>query len=411
MARGVIVRPMTDRAFDIVVFGATGFTGRLVADYLAAHAPAKTKWALAGRNEKTLEGIRNELVAAKPQCAPSGVVVASVSDAPSLTAMARSTQVVLTTVGPYAEHGEPVVRACVDAGTDYVDITGEPEFVEKIIDTYDSEARQKKIRIVSCCGFDSIPHDLGALFTAQHLPADAPMSISGYVKSNGTFSGGTWQSAVRAMGNMRAFQKEQAARKKKRGANGQTRKVAASKAGIRYVRELHSWACPLPTIDPQIVLRSARDLDVYGPDFRYGHFARIKHVTTLVGGAVGVGVLFSLAQLPPTRALLLKVKKSGDGPSPEQRAKAFFNVTFIGEGGGRRVVTEVTGGDPGYTETSKMIAEAALTFALDRDKIPARYGVLTPAVAMGDVLRERLQKAGIGFRVVREEAMASERSN
>ena len=135
----------------------------------------------------------------------------------------------------------------------------------------------------------------------------------------------------------------------------------------------------------------------------YGHFARVRSLSTLVAGAVTVGAIFALAQLTPTRELLLKMRKPGEGPSPEQRAKSRFSVIFLAEGGGRRVMTEVSGGDPGYGETSKMIAESALALARDRDALPRRYGVLTPAVAMGDVLLERLQRAGIAFKVLRAE--------
>ena len=155
---------------------------------------------------------------------------------------------------------------------------------------------------------------------------------------------------------------------------------------------------PLPTIDGAIIRRSAAALDRYGPNFTYGHNMVAKHLTTVAGVAAGVGTGFTLAQLPPTRKLLLKMKTPGEGPSEEKRAKSWFKVTFVGEGGGKRVVTEVNGGDPGYSETSKMLAESGLCLAFD--DLPERSGQLTTAVAMGDALLERVQKAGIEFRVV-----------
>jgi short subunit dehydrogenase-like uncharacterized protein len=155
---------------------------------------------------------------------------------------------------------------------------------------------------------------------------------------------------------------------------------------------------PFPTIDPQTVLRSARALDRYGPDFTYSHYLVIKHLASALGLGVGAGVAIGLAQLPPTRNLLLKLKDPGEGPSPEQQAKAWFKVRIAGTGGGRRVVAEVTGGDPGYGETSKMLSEAALCLA--HDELPERAGQLTPAVAMGRPLIDRLKRAGIGFDVV-----------
>jgi short subunit dehydrogenase-like uncharacterized protein len=158
------------------------------------------------------------------------------------------------------------------------------------------------------------------------------------------------------------------------------------------------WAVPVPTIDPQHVLRSARALDRYGPDFSYSHYLVIKRLSTLAGLGVGAGAVATLAQLPPTRKALLKIKDPGEGPSEEQRAKSWFRVRFVGESDGKRVVTEVSGGDPGYSETSKMLSESALCLA--HDDLPQRSGQLTTAVAMGQPLIDRLTRAGIEFRVV-----------
>jgi short subunit dehydrogenase-like uncharacterized protein len=151
----------------------------------------------------------------------------------------------------------------------------------------------------------------------------------------------------------------------------------------------------MPTIDPQVVLRSAAALDRYGPDFRYGHYLAIKRLPMAAGLVAGAGTLIALAQLPPTRQLLLKLKDPGDGPTPEQRDKAWFKVRFLGEADGTRVIAEVTGGDPGYGETSKMLAETALSLA--RDDLPETAGQVTPAVALGQALIDRLSAAGIRF--------------
>jgi short subunit dehydrogenase-like uncharacterized protein len=162
--------------------------------------------------------------------------------------------------------------------------------------------------------------------------------------------------------------------------------------------ELGGWAVPLPTSDGPIVLRSAVALERYGPDFTYGHNLLAKHLATVGALGAGVGTGFALAQLPPTRKLLLKMKAPGEGPSEEKRAKSWFKVVFVGEGGGKRVVTEVKGGDPGYSETSKMLAESGLCLAFD--ELPQRAGQLTTAAAMGEPLLNRLQHAGITFDVV-----------
>jgi len=386
-----------DRSYDIVVFGATGFTGGLTAEYLARNAPASLRWALAGRNMAKLEAVRERLKAIKPGLADLPLLSADSGDAASLKRVAELTRCVITTVGPYILHGEPLVAACAAAGTDYVDLTGEPEFVDLMWLRYHEQARHSGARIVHCCGFDSIPHDLGAYFTVQQLPENTPITLQGFVRAGGTFSAGTYHSAVNAMGRARLYMKTRKERqaKEERPAG---RKIGSLKSSVHFDKELKTWVVPFPTIDPQVVRRSAAALDRYGPDFRYAHFVQVKRLASVAGLIGGVGTLFTLAQLKFTRDWLLSMKTSGEGPTPEQRAKAWFRVRFVGEGGGKRVVTEVTGGDPGYGETSKMLAESALCLAFD--DLPKRSGQLTPAAAMGNALIERLQKNGIKFAVV-----------
>lgn len=389
------------RAFDVVVFGATGFTGRLCAEYLARTYGASVRWAIAGRNRGKLEEVKAALCDLDPACSNVGVIEADNGDPPSLLAMTRQARVVLTTVGPFVDYGEPLVRACVEGGADYVDITGEPEFVDEMVARYDDAARARGLRIVSCCGFDSIPHDLGALFTVQQLSGDRPVTVKGYVRASGTFSGGTWRSAVKAMSRLRESRKaSQRARAHAGNGNGSGRRVGGVKPRVSYDRSAGGWVFPLPTIDPQIVRRSARALDDYGPDFRYGHYGTSTSLPKIVMGAAGIGAVFALAQLAPTRNWLLSRRPSGAGPDAAQRARGWFNVTFVADDGEHRLVTRVSGGDPGYGETSKMASEAALCLALDRAALPDRAGVLTPAVAMGNVLIDRLRARGISFETV-----------
>ena len=385
------------RQYDLVLFGGTGFTGGLTADYLAAHAPAAMRWALVGRNRAKLDAVAARLAAAAPEGPKPDIVVADAADQEAMRGVAESTRVVITTVGPYALYGGPLVAACAAAGTDYVDLTGEPEFVDRTWVDHHAEAERSGARIVHCCGFDSIPHDLGAYFTVQQLPEGVPLKVNGYAKSNARFSGGTFHSAIN--GFARARQTMSAAKERRRQeprANG--REIHAAPARIHHDESLGGWTVPLPTIDGAIIRRSAAALDRYGPDFTYGHHMVAKHLATVGAIAGGVGTAGLLAQLPPTRKLLLKLKAPGEGPSEAERERSWFNVTFVGEGGGKRVVTEVTGGDPGYGETSKMLAESGLCLAFD--ELPERAGQLTPAVAMGDALLTRLRKAGIAFRVV-----------
>ncbi len=384
------------RDLGVALFGATGFAGRLIARYLARHAPPGLRWAIAGRHRGRLQELAESL--AHLPSPPADVLEATVEDPSSLATMARRSTAVLTTVGPYVHRGLPVVEACVGEATDYLDITGEPAFVHAVQDRFGEAARARGIRIVNCCGFDSIPPDLGAWVTAGELPEDAPMTIACHVSGVGRPSGGTWHSALGAMADLREM-----LRGGPPAAATPGRTVSRLPARIYWEPATNGWACPLPTIDTEIVLRSAASLPRYGPDFRYGHYVRLRSLPQVLAGIVGVGAVVGLAQLPPTRALLLRLLEPGAGPDPERRARHWFSCVFLGEGGGRRVRVEVSGGDAGYDETAKMASEAALSLVVDRARLPERSGVLTPAEAMAEVLVDRLALAGLPFRVVSRE--------
>ncbi|WP_024936065.1 saccharopine dehydrogenase family protein [Actinomadura welshii] len=385
------------RPYDIVLFGATGFTGALTAEYLAAHAGPGTRWALAGRNRAKLIAVRDRLAKLDAACADLPLLHADTTDAASIEDVAKSARVVITTVGPYVRYGEPLVAACARAGTDYVDLTGEPTFVDRMYVKYHREAVRSGARIVHACGFDSIPHDLGAYFTVKQLPEGVPLHVEGFLRARGDASGGTLHSAVGIFGDAAGMVRAERERRKVEEPPA-GRRVRISRHPSPKARIGGGWTLPLPTIDPQIVVRSAASLDRYGPDFSYGHYAAVRRLATAAGMAAGSGALLALASLPPTRNLLLRLRAPGDGPSEEQRARNWFRVTFVGEGGGERVVTEVAGGDPGYGETAKMLAESALCLA--HDDLPATSGQVTTAAAMGDALIDRLVKAGITFRVL-----------
>jgi short subunit dehydrogenase-like uncharacterized protein len=258
------------------------------------------------------------------------------------------------------------------------------------------DAVRSGARLIHAAGFDSIPHDLGAWFTVQQLPTGVPLRVSGYVRASAAPSGGTFASALTAFSRPRANVTAARGRRAAEPRDGADRARAVT--GRPHRDPSGGWAVPLPTLDPQIVVRSARAVDRYGPDFTYSHFASIPHLHTAVGGTLGVGALFALAQVPPARRALQGRLAPGDGPSAARRATSWFTVTFVGEGGGERVVTRVSGGDPGYDETAKMLAESALCLALD--DLPTTAGQVTTATAMGDTLVERLQAAGMTFEVV-----------
>jgi len=385
-----------ERPFDVVLLGATGFTGGLTAEYLARNAPERARWALAGRTPAKLEAVRERLAAIDPACGGLELLHADVEDAGTLRAVAEATRVVATTVGPYVRFGEPLVAACAATGTDYADLTGEPEFVDRMYVRHHRTAVATGARLVHACGFDSVPHDLGVLFTVEQLPEGVPLVVRGFVRAGGRPSAGTFHSAVTGFSRLR--QAGTASLERRRMETRPQRRVASVKDPARYERSLGAWALPLPTIDPQVVKRSAAALARYGPDFSYGHYAAVKQLPVALGVVGGVGAVFALSQLPPTRSWLLGRMKSGEGPSSERREHSWFKVRFIGEGGGRRVVTEVAGGDPGYGETAKMLAESALCLATD--DLPPSSGQVTTAVAMGDALIERLRRRGITFELL-----------
>ncbi|HEY4279953.1 MAG TPA: saccharopine dehydrogenase NADP-binding domain-containing protein [Conexibacter sp.] len=410
----------SEREHDVVLVGATGFTGALTAEYLASVVGAdaapvvassfsdtavaaattpRTRWAIAGRNPAKLQALADRLELDVP------LLHADVDDPASLRTLAESTKVVATTVGPYLEYGEPLVAACAAAGTDYVDLTGEPEFVDQMYVRHQATAVASGARLVHSCGFDSIPHDLGALFTVQHLPEGVPLKVDAFVRMGARFSGGTLASAVNAFSRLRAAARVAGERRALEAAGrvADGRRVRGASGRPRHIGGEIGWALPLPTIDPQVVLRSARALERYGPEFTYGHNAWVKSLPVAAGASIGLPAIVLASQLSPVRSLLTSRMPSGEGPSEATRAKSWFKVRFVGEVAGvgshpQRVVTEVSGGDPGYTETSKMLAEAALCLA--HDDLPDLSGQLTTAVAMGDTLRERLQRAGMRFEVV-----------
>lgn len=388
---------MTERSYDIVLFGASGFAGGLTAEYLARTVPPGCRWALAGRNQTKLEAVRDRLTAIDPAWADLPLLTADVTDSGSVRAIAESARVAITTVGPYVLYGEPLVAACAAAGTDYVDLTGEPEFVDTTYLRHHARAVESGARLVHCAGFDSIPHDLGAYFTVLQLPEGVPITISGFVRARAGLSGGTFHSAITGFGrgrqNVRAARARRVAEPQPAG-----RRARAVTGHLHREPVIDAWAVPLPTIDGPVVGRSARALDRYGPDFSYSHYAAVKRLVTIAGAGATLLAVFAAAQVRPLRRALLNRMDSGSGPSASKRATSWFTVTFIGTGAGQRVVTRVSGGDPGYEETAKMLSETALALAFD--DLPASSGQVTTAAAAGDALLKRLIAAGIRFEVL-----------
>ena len=388
----------TSRPYAVVLFGATGFTGALTAQYLARHLPAGTPWALAGRNRDKLKRVADGL--SGDADAPA-LLEADSADPRSLAELAAATRALATTVGPYMRHGEPLVRACVEQGTHYCDLTGEPEFVNTLIPRYHEAARKAGCAIVNCCGFDSIPHDAGTLFTVGELARahggrlNAPVQVEAAVSFSASFSGGTWQSALEAFARPRENQ-QRLRDAQVRLKQWYPRRVGTLSSRPHKDEELGGWLAPMPTIDPLVVLRSAQALEEYGPSFRYGHYLRTGGLPRLMAGAAGVGGLVLAAQIGPLRRRLLKSRPAGEGPDQATRARSWFQVRFRGRCGDTEVRCRVAGGDPGYDETAKMLSETLMGLGLDQAG-PAHTGVVTPVMALGERLIERLMAAGMVF--------------
>ncbi|MGY1802421.1 saccharopine dehydrogenase family protein [Blastococcus sp. SYSU D00922] len=401
------------RSFDLAVFGATGFVGRLLAAYLAEHAPEGTRIALAGRSRSRLLEARAALPAAAREWP---VVEADSGDPASLADLAAQTRVLATTVGPYARYGMPVVEACAAAGTHYADLTGEVLFVREAIDRVDAVARETGARIVHACGYDSIPSDLGAFLLAERARADGAGGLCDVrlvATLRGGFSGGTIDS-MRAQ--VEALQEDPSLRR----VAGHPYALSPDRAGEPDTRQPRDavpparaadgrWTAPfvMAPFNTRIVRRSNALQDwAYGRGFSYGEVMGAGRgplgAATAAGLTAGLAGTLAAMSFGPTRAVLDRLLPApGTGPSEEVRRKGWFRMTVDAttESGRRYRAVAAGKGDPGYAATAVMLGEAGLALALDGDRLPARAGSLTPATAMGDVLVERLRAAGHTYEV------------
>jgi short subunit dehydrogenase-like uncharacterized protein len=389
--------------YDIVLLGATGYTGQLTAEYLVAHSDASI--AIAGRSLKKLNALKRHL--SKQTEKEIGVIKVDVSDQASLNRAAKQTKVLVTTVGPFIHSGEPVVRACIQEGAHYLDITGEPEYVDHILRKYHQQAKAAGVAIINCCGFDSIPHDLGVLFALEQIAkrVDGDMEgeclrVKAYVSGSGDYSAGTWHSVVYAMSRYRKYLKQKRYWKAKEKATlkNSNRVFKTDAPVVRFHQQTQSWALPFPTIDADIIMRSAKALPQYGARFDFGHYVLFKNIPNALKSVGMVGGVFTASQFQFSRDWLLNRMQSGDGPTAQQRRNGWFKVYVDVESSQQSLKIEVAGKDPAYGETSKMLAEAALHAA--SANLPT--GVITPSEALGVEYIARLQKAGMEFNVIHE---------
>jgi short subunit dehydrogenase-like uncharacterized protein len=392
------------REYDITLFGATGFTGLLTAEYLASRRIKEDfSLAIAGRSQSKLVILKSKLEKKYPGPEIS-ILIADVGEQPSIRNLAVSSKVLISTVGPYLLHGEIVVRECVINGTHYLDLTGEALFVEDMERKYHLQAQKSESKIIHCCGYDSIPSDFGAYFTVKNLPPGelkevecfTSVSSKDFLSSLQSISGGTWHSALGLI------QPGEIERQKNSvdtiSLRGRPRDISSFKKEFRYREDSGTFGIPLPLVDIEVVLRSAIHLEVYGPAFSYGHFLGVQGLPKFISSLFGFTFFLGVTQIQPIKDFLYLLKSSGDGPSEDVRSTNHFIHSFIGKSASKTIRTSVRGGDPGYGATSKMLGEAAICIL--NDPIPETYGVITPVVAMGDYLLDRLQSnAGIEFKL------------
>ncbi len=406
------------RTHDLVVFGATSFVGQILTRYLYEEfgLRGRLRWAIAGRSRAKLEELRGSLGRG---AAKLPIVIADAADAAALHEMCSGAGTVASTVGPYALYGEPLIRACVEAGTDYCDLTGEPQWIRRMLQKYEAAALKSGARIVHCCGFDSIPSDLGVHFLQREARArfGQPCNrVKMRVKAmSGGFSGGTVASALNAFKEASAdpkLRKELANPYSlcPKGHGSKTRQPNVKFA--EYDADFDSWVAPfiMAAANVRIVHRTnALTKGAYGADFRYdeamlaGRGLRGRTVAT--GIVAGLGGFAVAASIAPLRAALERfvLPAPGEGPSPEAQKKGFYDLRFLGQtADGRSIRVKVTGqGDPGYGSTSKILGQAAVLLALDLPKSRVKGGFWTPATIFGDTLIDRLEKhADLHFEVL-----------
>lgn len=400
------------RPFDLVLWGATGFTGRLAAAHLVAHhGGTGVRFALAGRSRGKLEALRSELLAENPGIDSVELRVADAGDLASMRALVREARVVATTVGPFAKVGEGLVAACAEEGTDYCDITGEPHFIRKMIDRYEARARETGARLVPTCGFDSIPSDLGTLLLQEAIHertgryAREVRFFAGDSKAG--FSGGTLASLLNALDEARVDREVRAILLDPYALCPEGMRQGPDslpQRGVGHDDSVGAWTAPfvMAAINTLVVRRSHALLGrPWGHDFRYSEQSEmgsgVRGWARASGLSLGLGAFMAAAMSPWLRTRLMKkLPSQGEGPSRERRARSYFRIRLSGLDERGRVLgtARVEGGDPGYDETAKMIVESALVLMGSHER---GGGFWTPATAMGLALVARLRTMGMVF--------------
>ena len=409
---------MTTRPHDIVVFGATSFVGQILVRYLYDEfgVDRDLDWAAAGRSLPKLEAVRKALGRGGSKVE---LIQADAADEPALRALCKSARVVVSTVGPYALYGEPLVRVCTETGTDYCDLTGEVQWMRRMIHKYEAQAQASGARIVHNCGFDSIPSDLGVHFVQRHAQEKfgAPCTtVKMRVRSmRGSFSGGTVASLLNVLKEVKANPtlRKQLADPYAICPPGGAKRVRQANVGFaEYDADFDAWVAPfvMSAINTRVVHRTNALLhDAYGPEFRYDEAMLtgrgLRGRLTAAATGAGLGAFMVAGSIGPVRTALEKyvLPAPGEGPSPEAQLKGGFDLRFHGRTAAGDVIrARVTGDrDPGYGSTAKMLGQAAACLAVDVAKKKVSGGFWTPAAIFGDRIIERLQAhAGVRFELL-----------
>ncbi|MDB2533191.1 saccharopine dehydrogenase NADP-binding domain-containing protein [Porticoccaceae bacterium] len=406
---------MAIKKFDLVIFGATSFVGQILTEYLFQHIglSRKIKWAIAGRSETKLNELRDSL---GEGAAKLPIIVADSHDRPALDSMCKKSRVIVSTVGPYILYGEELIAACAENGNDYCDLTGEAYWIKQMIVKYEKAAKKSGARIVNCCGFDSIPSDLGTHFLQQQGKKEYGKYFNSVKLRVKAMKGGASGGTIASMGEMIVAAKADPQVRKDMGnpyilcseKHSYSIKQQIIK-GPTYDKDFNSWTGPfiMEAINSRVVLRSnALNKMAYGKDFSYGEAmltgdgakGRVKAFALTAGlGAFAGSMIFD-----PLRNLMNKfvLPKPGEGPSLQDQLNGYFDIHLQGSNKkGEKMAVQVTGDrDPGYGCTAKMLAQAGLCLAFDLTKEDKAGGFWTPATAMGDLLIDRLnQHAGMSF--------------
>ena len=407
--------------YDLIVFGATGFTGKLVVEYLIKNyglENQKFTWAIAGRDKAKLEELKQSFTLIDPLFAKIDSFVADSFNSKSLDILTSSCSLIISTVGPYIEYGIPLVESCVKNHTNYCDLTGEVPFIRESIDLFHEKAKKNKCRIIHSCGFDSIPSDLGVLLLQKNSLERFNKvcdDINLYVRSiKGGLSGGTISSMMSITKYIRAHPEKRRILSSPFSLNPIDRiKNNAQQPVLKSIRwdsAFKKWTCPflMSGINTRVVRRTnAVAKFSYGENFKYNEVYSFNR--GLEGFLKALTMLFTLVflQFSLRSNLLLWILKKiafpkpGEGPSKHKMENGFFKLKIIGfiKQMQKNSVTVIGDSDPGYSATAKMLTESAMSILLNENKIPKKYGVLTPASGIGLVLIERLKGKGISFKI------------